>query len=55
MRLQSISIESAQKIWDARAVGTEPNMASVNIDHIGDGDDLLTDIELDDLVLKLKT
>lgn len=54
MRLQSISVESAQKIWDARAVDIKPNMASVNIDYIGDGEDLLTDLELDDLVSKLK-
>lgn len=55
MKIQSISIESAQIIWSARMEGTQPDLAAINIDYLGDDDELLSDIELDDLKERLDT
>lgn len=50
MRLQSISIDAAQMVWNKNFKGEAPDLSFVNIEQIGGDQELLSDFELDDLV-----
>lgn len=49
MRVQSISLETAEELWNARMAGNKRDTLTVNIDELGSDAELLSDFELDEL------
>lgn len=53
MKVQAISNDTAESVWRARWKEIEIDHESIQVDHIGEGDLLLSDYELENTIAKL--